>query len=638
MKKLFSSLVGLLLLSTAVIAQNCPPAPSGKGVYVLLDTNYASGTIVSGVTEIPLCFFNSSDDTITGVQFRVWYDKSAFAGAIPQVVSLNTSFPQDLRFKADTSEGFLTVTLVYTGSSNSFGIQDGPLFELRLFHSTSFWNYEGNISDMSITGVTPFINRASDINGFDRTLTAFNHGGNIVPLMFNFRGNFTNVTGSPSKNLTVALQRKPKVSSTWDIVTVFKTDNQGNFQFSNSIDTSYYDVRIRVQGDTLNYGNIVTTADAHRVNDFILGNANPTGFDFYSSDVNGSGDISIADVYSIFGRIAGRFSAWPNSVNDVKFFTASQYNTISTSNTNLTASISGVTVLDYVITPGSPDSVQFYVLGVGDANGTGYQMARLVPIEILNPSNAPNYIMDQTYEFDSEVDYIELNLPTLNTIQEGNLLNVPVKVLCGDNLLASMQFGLRYDASILEFKGIENKEAVTKWITYLNPSDNIIDWGGYDNSGRDHLLKNGEIAFVLKFLTKKPKDDWGISPLWVTRKAAGNEISKDFGISPTDGRIQVFRVSGGSLDIEDGGMIVYPNPTESLITISFKVLESVNANLGVYDLNGKKCIDVLSENFPHGKYGYTVDLGKLAPGTYTAVLATDNPNAKIISKRIIKIN
>jgi hypothetical protein len=53
--------------------------------------NYASGTIVSGVTEIPLCFFNSSDDTITDVQFRVWYDKSAFAGAIPQVVSLNIS-------------------------------------------------------------------------------------------------------------------------------------------------------------------------------------------------------------------------------------------------------------------------------------------------------------------------------------------------------------------------------------------------------------------------------------------------------------------------------------------------------------------------------------------------------------------
>jgi hypothetical protein len=638
MKKLLSFLIGLTVLSNIVFAQNCPPTPSGKGVYVLLDTNYASGTILSGVTEIPLCFSNTSDDTVTGVQFRVWYDKTAFAGAIPQVISLNTSFPQDLRFKSDTSQGFITVTLVYTGSSDTFGIQNGPLFKLRLFHSPNFWNYEGIISDMAITGVTPFTNRASNINGMDRTLTMYNHGGNIVPLMFNFKGNFTNVTGSPSKNLTIALQRKSKLSSTWNNVTVVKTNSQGNFQFSNAIDTSYYDVRIHVQGDTLNYGNIVTTADAHRVNDFILGNATPTGFDFFSSDVNGSGDISIADVYSIFGRIAGRFSAWPNLIKDVKFFTASEYNTISSSNTNLTSSISGVTVLDYVITPGSPDSVQFYVLGIGDANGTGYQMARLVPIEILNPSNAPNYIMDQTYEFDSEVDYIELNLPTLHTIQEGNLFNVPVKVLCGDNLLASMQFGLRYDASILEFKGIENKEAVTKWITYLNPSDNIVDWGGYDNTGRENLLKNGQVAFVLKFLAKKPKDDWGVSPLWVTRKAAGNHNSKDFGISPTDGRIQVFKVSGGTFNFEEQDMVVYPNPTESLVTISFKVLETVNANLGVYDLNGKKCIDVLSDTFPFGKYGYTIDLGKLAPGTYTAVLITDNPNNKITSKRIIKIN
>jgi hypothetical protein len=631
---------GLLFfaLTNGLQAQNCPPTPSGNGVYVMFDSNYVSGTIVSGVTEIPMCFSNASSDTITGVQFKVWYDKKSFSGSIPVVTSLNTSFPQDLRYKADTAEGSITITLVYTGSSSSFGVPNGKLFNLKLYHSNNFWDFENLISNMSITGVTAFSSKASDINGMDKTLTLHNWGGKINSIGFKFKGTFTNVTGTPSKNLTVALQRKSKLSSVWTNVSVVTTNNLGKFSFNNFIDTSYYDVRIHVQGDTLNYGNIVTTADAHRVNDFVLGNAIPSGFDFYSSDVNGSKDISIADVYSIFGRIAGRFTAWPNSVNDVKFFTSSEYNTISLSSVNLSSTITGVTVLDYNILPGTPDSVQFYVLGIGDANGTGYHMARLVPIEILNPSNAPNYIIDQTYEFDNDVDYIELNLPTLHTIQEGNLFNVPVKVLCGENLLASMQFGLRYDPSILEFKGIENKESVTKWITYLNPSDNIIDWGGYDNTGRDNLLKDGETAFILKFLAKKPKDNWGISPLWVTRKAAGNQISKDFGITPTDGRIQVFKVSGGILEIEENSMIIYPNPTDGILTISFKVSENVNANLGVYDLNGKKCIDVLTDNFPTGKYSYTVDLGNLGIGTYTAVLITDSPKNQIIAKRILRLN
>jgi hypothetical protein len=640
MKKLLSLAFGLLFLGLLpkTQAQNCPPSPAGNGVYVMFDSNYVSGTVMSGLTEIPMCFRNTSTDTITGVQFRVWYDKTAFAGSTPIVTSLNTTFPQSLQYKVDTAEGFITITLVYTGSSSTFSIPNGSLFNLKLYHSANFWNYEGLIKNMSITGLTTFISRSSSISGLDKALTLYNWGGKISPVMLKFKGNFTNVTGTPSKNLTVALQRKPKLSSSWMNVSVVQTNALGNFSFNNSIDTSYYDIRIRVQGDTLNYGNIVTTADAHRVNDFILGNEVPSGFDFYSSDVNGSNDITIADVYSIFGRIAGRFTAWPNSVKDVKFFTASEYQTISISKTNLSSTITGVTVLDYNILPGTPDSVQFYVLGMGDANGTGYRMARLVPIEIVNPANSPNYIIDQTYKFDADVNYVELNLPTLHTVEEGNLFNVPVKVLCGENKLASMQFGLRYDPSILEFKGIENKESVTKWVTYLNPSDNIIDWGGYDNSGRDNLLKDGDIAFILKFLAKKPKDDWGVSPLWVTRKAAGNQISNDFGIIPTDGRIQVFKVSNGVVDMQDNEMVIYPNPTPGILTISFKVLKDTNANLGVYNIEGKKCIDVLSENFPSGKYNYTINLGNLNNGIYTAILTTDNTDSKIIAKKIIKIN
>ena len=77
MKKLLSLAFGLLFLGLLpkTQAQNCPPSPAGNGVYVMFDSNYVSGTVMSGLTEIPMCFRNTSTDTITGVQFRVWYDK-----------------------------------------------------------------------------------------------------------------------------------------------------------------------------------------------------------------------------------------------------------------------------------------------------------------------------------------------------------------------------------------------------------------------------------------------------------------------------------------------------------------------------------------------------------------------------------
>jgi hypothetical protein len=85
-------------------------------------------------------------------------------------------------------------------------------------------------------------------------------------------------------------------------------------------------------------------------------------------------------------------------------------------------------------------------------------------------------------------------------------------------------------------------------------------------------------------------------------------------------------------------MEVYPNPTEGLVTVTFRISKPVIANLGIYDMNGKRCLDIFQDNVPTGKYSYTVDLGTLPEGTYTAVLSTNNPKHEFVAKRIIKIN
>lgn len=637
MKKLLMSIVGVFLLNVSAFGQVCPSAP-GTGVYLMFDSFYRVGTVASGETNVRMCFANTATNKITGVQFRVWYDKNAFGGAAPIVTSLNTGFPQHLQYVTNTSEGNVTITLSYTGSNSSFSIPPGQLFNLKLAHSSSFWTYT-TIADMKITGVTTFTNRAADTNGLDVALTLHNYGGVIAPNLFNYRGTFTNVTGTPAKNLTLALQKRAP-AGTWSDFVITSTDINGNFSFKNEpIDTTYWKVRLSVKGDTLNYGNIVTTADAHRINDIVLGTHTPTGFDYYSSDVNNSNDITIADVYSVFGRIAGRFSTWPNNVKDVKFFSESEFNTINGSSTNYTTTIDGVTNLTFDILPNQPDSVKFYVLGIGDANGTGYRMARMIPVSIINPNNAINYIIDKTIQFDNVITpAIELNLPRLENVETGNLINVPIKYLDLEtgNKLGSMQFGLYYDSTLIEFKGIENTAAVSKWISYLNPEANVIDWGGYDPDGQSNLLNAGDVAFTLQFVALQPKIDWNISPLWVTRKAAGGPYSQDYTIRPTEGKVELKMIQGGgAIKVENNTLFLYPNPTQGIVTFAFTIVEGGAANLGVYDINGKKCIDVVNNNFPAGKYSYTVNLGNLSNGTYVVVLAMDEKR-KLTASKLIK--
>ena len=630
-------MVGLLLLcTTGTFAQACPTAP-GTGVYVMFDSTYPVGSITAGETHVRMCYANTTSTKVSGVQFRVWYDKVAFAGGAPVVTSLNTTFPQSLQYVTNTTEGSITITIAYTGSSSTFTIPDGTLFDLKLLHTPNFQNFSGTnpIANMAVTGVTPFPNGASDINGMDTNLVVHNYGGVFQQQMFVYSGTFKTVTGAGAKNIPVVLQKKATTATTWTDVTTFTTDVNGAFSFNEPIDVTYYDVRIHVQGDILNFGNIVTTADAQKANDIVLGTTTPTGFDFYSADVNGSNTITIADVYSIFGRIAGRFTAWPNSVKDVLFFNETEYNTINTSPTNLRSTIPGVTVFDKVVLPADPHTlVSFYVLGAGDTNNTGFQMARMVPIEIANPANAPYHIIDKTIEFDNVNQEIELNLPTLNNIQEGNLINIPVRVLSANYLLGSMQFGVWYDQSLLEFKGIESTTSVSRWMSYTNPEENIIDWGGYDAFGGLDLVKNNDVAFTLQFVAKRPQGDWGTSPLVVTRKAAGDAQSRDFNIRPTDGLVVINKINNGSL-VNTNEMIVYPNPTDGLVTVAFAVSNGTRANLGFYDINGKKCIDVITENFPKGKYSYTVDLGELPTGTYIAVLAPDSQQ-HLTARKVVK--
>ena len=625
-------LVTLLFLFVGLVgfAQVCP-TPTTTGAFVTLDATYQLATTSAGSTDVGLCFYNNTTELITAAQFRVFYDKNTFSG-VSNVTSLNTSYAQYLQFVDNPTVGYVTITMSYTGNLSSFTIPNGAFVKLNLTHVAGFASLTST-TPMTFSGVQTFPQTATNQAGMDYALTLQNFGGVFLPQTFSYSGTFTNVTGSGAKNIPVILEKKLMTASSWTTVTTSTTDVAGNFTFTNlPIDITSWDVRIRVDGSTLATGNIISVSDSQKINRFVLGQDVPTGFDFYTADANGDNNITVSDVYSVFGRVSGRFTVWPNSVKDVKFFSASEYASINGATSSLQSTIPGVTDLVFNILPGAGNTVTFYVAAPGDANGTGFQMARMTPIEILNPANAPLHIIDVTTTYDDNtLNTIEVHYPNLS-VNEENLVEVPVSVKTNGQQLGSLQLAMNYNSTLLDFRGIKLESKIGNWVSFMNPNDNVVEWGGYDPTLNTKLLQDNELAFTLQFISRQIQSDWGVSPLYVTRKHAGNPSAKDFKITPTDGIVTIMRI-GGVGELKES-MMVYPNPVEDLVNVRFKVTENGSTWLGIYSLDGRELQVIVNKSMPKGDYNYMANLGYLPSGEYIAVLR--KKDLPVASKIIIK--
>jgi hypothetical protein len=627
MKKLILFVVGVITLATDLFAQSANTSP-GTGHWVVIDSGYQVATTTVGQTVAPLHFYNTStSEKITGMQFRIFYDNTAFTAVVPSL-KISTS-DQYLQYVDSNAQGFLTVTLAYTGSSATFNYSNGATFDLTFTHASSaVWNNLDSIKTMKVAGVKSFANKAATNWGNDTTLVVYSYGGRFNQKVLRFAAKFKNVTGSDAKNLWVSLEKKAPTGS-WTQVDAKATNSVGHVVFKEFLDTTYWDVRMVVKGDTMTPGNVFSTADAQKINQSILGQYIPSGFDYYTMDVNGTtGDINIADVYSVYGRLAGRFTSWPNSKKDVMFFTVAEYNSINGATSNLTSTYATVNNFNYTID--GRDSITYYVAVKGDANSTGFKMARLTPIKIVNQANAKKYIIDQTVSYDNPtLDKVEINMPKI-TVESGNLVNVPVKVLTNGKSLGALQLDLKYDTSYLEFKNIEMTEKLMKWTAYTNPSGGIVSWGGADLTNIN-LLVDGEQAFTLQFIAKKPQDSWATAAIWTSEKYVGDDKARDMVITPTMGIVEVRRK--GTVAMKDiSSMLAFPNPTVDYVEIHFKVEEESQVDLSLYNEVGQLIQTILHTKMPKGSYQYTTNLERLSNGTYILVLKTNKQqlNSKLL--------
>ena len=634
MKQLKGLLFGLLFLLPFIGKAQVPAAPS-NGLWGIIASQYQIGTTAQGTTDAKITLQNTTLTKFAGVQFRVFYDNVAFTNATVSLIGSATNL--DLQYITNTANGYITITLSYTGPSATYTIPNGERFLINFTHApAATFNNLASISNLTWTGPQSFTSYAAKQDGMDTTLSVHNYGGVFTPVNFAYHGTFTNVTGTSAKYLNLALQRRPFGGNTWTQHSTYVTDINGDFNISVPLDTTYWDVRLAIQGDTMGVGNIISSTDAQQINQWVLGNGTMTGFDYYTADVNGSNNTTISDVWGVFGRISGRFTQWPNNTKDVKFFTVSEYTTINGSATNYTSTIAGVTNFTFDILPGQPDSVVYYVMVPGDANGTGYNMARVTPIEVLvgpmpGLESQIYNVIDTKVEYDFPTSTIEVNVPNIS-VDAGNLVELPVKVFTNGNELSSLQFGLKYNTDLLEFKGVNSTSNAMQWITYINPNDGQIDWGGFDPTNNEQPLVDGDEVVTLQFIAKQPQNLWEESPLYTSLKFAGTTQSKDLTITPTNGILQVLKSNMG--EVVGNTISVVPNPVVDEVTISFEVKETTNANLSITDVVGRKLITILDGQLPNGEYTYVENLGSLDRGLYLVTLTMENGETKV--SKIVK--
>ena len=626
MKKIIAFLsTALAVLS--ISAQSASTSP-GTGHWVVIDSGYQVATTTVGQTVAPLYFYNTStSEKITGMQFRVRYDNTAFTAVVPSLKISTTD--QYLQYVDNKATGDLSVTVVYTGTNASFNYSNGATFDLTFTHaSAATWNTLDSIKSLKIKNVASWNDLASTNYGNDTTLTVYSYGGRFNQKVLRFAAKFKNVTGSDAKNLWVSLEKKAP-SGSWTQVEAKATNSTGVVIFRKFIDTTYWDVRMVVKGDTMTPGSVFSTADAQKINQAILSQYTPTGFDYYTMDVNGSdGTITIADVYSVYGRLAGRFSAWPNSKKDVMFFTVAQYNSINGAASNLVGTYGTTNNFNYSID--GKDSITYYVAVKGDANSTGFKMARLTPIKIINPTNAKNYIIDNTVHYDDVTETIEVNMPKV-TVDQGNLVNVPVKMLTNGKQLGAVQLELKYDTALLEFKKIELTEKMMNWTSYTNPDNGVVAFGAADLKG-DQLVNDGEQILTMQFIAKKPQAEWGSAAIWTGPKFVGGNDARDMNITPAMGVIEVRRINKPVKLNQLEDLVVFPNPNDGEVYIQFRVDIESQTEVAVTDLVGRKVMEVINTRMPAGEYKYLVNLTKLSDGFYLMSVKTDT---KISTSKII---
>jgi hypothetical protein len=228
---------------------------------------------------------------------------------------------------------------------------------------------------------------------------------------------------------------------------------------------------------------------------------------------------------------------------------------------------------------------------------------------------------------------MEINMPKVN-VEAGNLVNIPVKVLTKGKSLSALQLYLKYDEDLLEFKKVINSEKAMRWMTYLNPSNGVVAWGGFDVTN-ENFLNDGDQAFILQFVAKQPQNQWTTAALWTSDKYVGDQLSRDLNITPAMGIVEVKKVIyKPKVDKSILDLKISPNPNDGQYLVSFNLVEDGITEVALYDVYGRKLGTLVNELMPAGEYLYSAKF--LVGGGIYYTTVTNNGKSATYKTVILK--
>ena len=569
MKKFILALGILFSTLTGAVAQNglgeVLPAPNDSKPYVLVDTSFIVGSFLQGSTTLYLHYNYTGSEKVKAIQTRIYFDTAAFSGVT--ATAGPTIENESVYFRSNRVTNYLTLTVSYTGNNGSWSFPAGAWVKLVFNHGPRFIDVDPD--SIKLVGTPTYSNRATINSGTDVTLGMTNYGGRFIRPPFVMPLYVFNQDESPLGDVKVQFfhRKKANTAASWDSVDTYLTDSAtGKVTLRTNVDTSISFVRIRIDGDTAKAGDAVNITDAYKINEVVLETDTLSKFEYFAADINKNEIYTISDAFLVFNRIAQgapRWEAFLPGTKDLMLFRKGQKELVfANPGTNYTPTM--FPTHDLLDTLNGEDSVAYWGVLLGDANGTGLTNIGMIVGKNTDDPSSPEYVRDVRVSYGKAKEKVSFELPRL-TISNESEVTIPVTLVTNGVDIGSLQFGVVYDTTLLQFKNIDVSEKVKGWTSYILVKGNHVEWGGYETSNKQDVIRSNAEVFNLTFTVKKT--GWTESPVRVVTKAVGNSKAQDVNIdeSKSDGKI-VYMRAPIEFDFENV-FIPYPVPFGNSLTI-----------------------------------------------------------------------
>jgi hypothetical protein len=338
------------------------PSDRGRGTSVLFSTLNTDERSIA--ITIPFTVSYAGTNYTTGhVNSNSWF---TFGTSSSSGFNGNATNPnQPTIHIGSVDNGSTDNNVSYVSTESYTDVNWGNVFRVR-YEGNCRYNQSGvnYIWDLYFIQSQPAVQlvvwRTFTADGSNQEVMGISTGSAWMANSFVSSGSFSSTSWRIETTMTTT-------TTSWALDATSNTNSSGYYSFSRATaaGTDWYiqvDVPTRIQA--------YTNTDIQAVSNIILGRTSINGLSYHRFDVNDDGKLNVADKYYIAGRKASRFSKW-RIAPDVRIFTVSEYNTISSSTTNVRSTYPGTTSHS-TPTLTSGGTLNLYIIAPGYAGQVTY--------------------------------------------------------------------------------------------------------------------------------------------------------------------------------------------------------------------------------------------------------------------------